>query len=171
MGREVAQPLEDGESEIRRVDLEGEALADQSGKVRLVLQGIDAGDDAAGAVAEDEHGEPRLPRLRQIHKSIHVAQIVPELLEVVTLAVRLAPAVQVQRVHREAAGHELVGRPEIMTAVGIETVDDHDHAAGLAFWTIAFWTIAFWTIAFRTPGPDENLETLRPFDSFFFHRH
>ena len=60
MRREVAQALEDGQREIGRRHLEGEALADESRELGLVFERVDAGDDAAGAVPEQEDRQPWL---------------------------------------------------------------------------------------------------------------
>ena len=54
----MAEPLDDGEREVGRRNLEGKALADEPGELGLVVQGVGARDDAAGAVAEQEDGQP-----------------------------------------------------------------------------------------------------------------
>ena len=63
--RDVAQPLEHREREVRRGHLEREALADQPRELRLVLERVQARDDAAGAVTEQEHRQARLARFRE----------------------------------------------------------------------------------------------------------
>jgi len=49
--REMAQPFEDGERKVRGRQLVRKALADQAGELRLVIEGEQTGDDAAGAVS------------------------------------------------------------------------------------------------------------------------
>ena len=61
MRREVAQALDDGEGEIGRRHLEGETFAYQPGKLGLIIEGIDTGDDAASAMTEKEHRQARFP--------------------------------------------------------------------------------------------------------------
>jgi hypothetical protein len=56
--RDVAQPFEDGEGEIRRRHLMREALADETGQFFLMLERVDARDDAAGAVAQQKPRQP-----------------------------------------------------------------------------------------------------------------
>ena len=63
MRREVAEPLEYGQRDARRREAKGKALANQSGQLRLVLEGVEAGHDAARAVAEEKDREILLPRL------------------------------------------------------------------------------------------------------------
>src|SRR5260221_7498671 len=49
--REMAQPFEDGERKVRSRQLVRKALADQARELRLVIEGEQTGDDAAGAVS------------------------------------------------------------------------------------------------------------------------
>ena len=60
-GREVAQPFDGREDETGRRHLEREAFADESGELRLVLECVDRGDDAAGAVAKQKDRQTRVP--------------------------------------------------------------------------------------------------------------
>ena len=69
-----------------------------------MVEHVVAGDDAAGAVAEHEHRQAGLARARKLHEQVDVALVLGEFLDVVALAVGLAAAAQVERVHREAAG-------------------------------------------------------------------
>src|SRR5947209_19969166 len=60
---------------------------------------------------------------------MHVVEIVLELLEVEPVAVGFAASVQVERVHGQPFGHELLGRPAVVPAVRLDAVtDDHDGA-------------------------------------------
>ena len=65
---DMAEPLEDGEGEIGRRNLEGEALADQSGELGLVVERIKARHHTAGAVAEQENRQAGLARLGDLHR-------------------------------------------------------------------------------------------------------
>ena len=127
--RDVAQPLEHGEREVRRRHLEREALADQAGELGLMLERVEARHDAAGAVTEQEHRQAGLPRLRERHERRHVADVVGERLDVEALAVGLAAAAQVEGVDGEPGGRELLGHPRVVAAVRVEAGDDDDHAA------------------------------------------
>ena len=53
--RQVAEPLQHRQREVRRGHLEREALADQARELVLVLERVATGDHAAGAVTEQEH--------------------------------------------------------------------------------------------------------------------
>ena len=89
-----------------------EALADEAGELGLVLERVDAGDDAAGAVAEQEHRQARARATSRASRAPATSlDVVGELLDVEALAVGLAAAAQVERVDGEAARHELLGDP------------------------------------------------------------
>jgi hypothetical protein len=79
-------------------------------------------------------GSPGSRDLGEGHEGLDVVEIVRELLDVETLAVGLAAAALVERVHRETIGHELLGRPRVVSAVGVHAVDDGDDDARLSFW-------------------------------------
>jgi hypothetical protein len=104
-------------------------LADQSGELGLVLERVDTRDDAASTVTEQEDGQAGLARFRQLHEAVYVAGVVTDVLDPETLTVGLAAAAQVQCVHGKAAGHELFGYPQVLTAVGVDAVDDGDNSA------------------------------------------
>lgn len=57
MPRKVAQPFENREGKIGRGQLMGEAFADQSSHVGLVVKRVKARDDTARAVAEHQEGQ------------------------------------------------------------------------------------------------------------------
>ena len=154
MRRDVAQALEDGEREIRRRNLEREVLADEPGQLLLVVERVDAGGDAARAVAEQEDGQARLPRLRESHEGPDVAGVVVERLDEEALAFRSASAAQVHRVDRETARDELLGHPAVVAAVRIEPRDDRDDAPGLRR---------------GAPRPHEELEALRRLQGLLVH--
>jgi len=54
----VAEPLEHGQRKIRRGHLEGEALADEPGELRLMLDRIEAGDDPPALCPSRNTGRP-----------------------------------------------------------------------------------------------------------------
>ncbi len=58
--RHVVDPAQEAERERRNTDLVGEALADEPDERVLMREGVGAGDDAAGAVTEEEHRRGRL---------------------------------------------------------------------------------------------------------------
>ncbi len=109
--RHVREALERGEGEVRRRHAEREALADQPGELALMEQCVDARDDAAGAVTEEEHGQPRLPRLRQRHQLGEVTVVVLQVLDVVALTIGLTAATQIDGIDREPRRSELLGDP------------------------------------------------------------
>ena len=101
----MAQALDDGQRKVGRRNLEGKALADESRELGLVLERVDARDRRRRRC--DRAGTPAGPvrAIRQRHQRVDVAQVVADRLEIEALAVGLAAPVQVQRVDREAAGH------------------------------------------------------------------
>src|SRR2546426_7517746 len=58
MRSHVAQPLENGEGEVLRRHLEREALADEPGELRLMLDRIEAGDDPPALCPSRNTGRP-----------------------------------------------------------------------------------------------------------------
>src|SRR6187399_1256798 len=58
--RHVADALEDRQRYVRRWHLIREVLTDEARDLVLVLQRVSAGDDAAGAVTQQEHRQARL---------------------------------------------------------------------------------------------------------------
>ena len=66
---------------------------------------------------EQENGQARLPRFRQRDHQIQVTEVVGKLIEVESLAVGLAAAAQIERIHGKTLSHELFGRPDVISAV------------------------------------------------------
>ena len=114
--RDVAQALQHREREVGGVDLEGEALADEAGEAGLVLERVDAGGDAAGAVAEQEDRQAGLALLGDLDEPGEGGDVVVDGVDVVAVAVGAAAAGQIERIDREAGGDELLGGPEIVAA-------------------------------------------------------
>ena len=107
--RDVTQPLEDGEGEIRRRHLEGKALADEPGESPPGARAIGARNDAAGAVAEQEDGQAWIARFASFTLR-NVAHIIGNVLDIKALAFRFSAPAQIERIDREAGGRELLGR-------------------------------------------------------------
>ena len=61
--RDVAEALQHRQREVGGRDPEGEVLADEAGQLGLVVERVDARDDAAGAVAEQEERQAGLALL------------------------------------------------------------------------------------------------------------
>jgi hypothetical protein len=128
--RDMADALDRGEHEARRRDLEGEALADQPGDLRLVVERVGAGDDAARAVAQHVDGQPRMTLLRDPGQPAQVGDVVGDVLHIEALAVRLAAAAQVECMGSEAPGGKLLADPAILPAMRVHAVADHHDRAG-----------------------------------------
>src|SRR5262249_34410575 len=62
--------------------------------------------------------------------ALDVADVVGELLDEEPLAVRPAAAAEIAGVHAKAVRDELLGRPSVVAAVRIESVDDNDNGPG-----------------------------------------
>src|SRR5262245_35878772 len=129
--RYMTQTFENSKGKIRSRDLEGEVLTDESCKLLLMLDGVSAGDDAAGAVTQQENGQTRFAAFCQCDESRNVADVVRELIDVETVAVGFSASAQVQRVNSELPRQELLGHPGVIAAVRIEAVNDDDHAPRL----------------------------------------
>jgi hypothetical protein len=84
-----------------------------------------------------------------------VRDIVGNVLDVEALALGLAPAAQVDGVHDEPLGGELLAGPDVLPAVRVQPVADGDDRA---------WR------ALRPPGPQVKPEAARPGEVFFGHR-
>src|SRR5262245_58014188 len=119
----MAQALERSDREVGRRHLEREALTDEPGKLLLALERVEARHDAARAVAEQEHGQARLARGRERDDGLDVADVVGEVLDVEPLAVRLAAPAEIAGIDRQTVRRELLRRPAVVPAVGIESVD------------------------------------------------
>src|SRR6185312_15976668 len=88
----VAGPLEEGQGDGRRGHLVGEVFTYEAGDLGLVFQAVDAGDDAAGAVAKEEHRQARLARFDDVNEPRQVRRPLPELLHEEALAFGAATA-------------------------------------------------------------------------------
>ena len=123
-------PLIAARAKSGRRHLEGEALADEAGEFRLVVERVDGRNHAAGAVAEQEDRQAGLARLGDLDHAGEVGDIVVDVLDVEPLAFRLAAAAEIEGVDGEAACDELLRRPEILAAMRIDAVADDDHRPG-----------------------------------------
>jgi hypothetical protein len=102
-------------------------------------------------VSKEEHRQFRVPRLCQRYDHVNVVDIVIDLLDVEALAVRLPPAVEIQRVHRQPVLDELPRHPSVVAAVGVEAMTDSDNRPSRG----------------GPPRSDEDVEPLRTFDLLF----
>src|ERR1700730_534153 len=143
----MAEALEGCDGKVWRRNLERETLANQPGELGLMLERVDAGDDPAGAVPEQVHGQAGFPRLGQRDHRCNVAHVVGKRLDVEAFTVGPATSAQTQRVPGQAGGGELLAYRLILAAVRVEAVaDDHDCARN------ALWT----------PRSHEDVESGRP---------
>ncbi len=76
-------------------------------------------------------GRPGFFLLGEVDQRREVRDVVLDLLEVESFALRLATAAVVDRVDREARSHELLGGPLVVAAVRVDAVRDDDERAGL----------------------------------------
>lgn len=79
-----------------------EAFADQALKLRLMLDRVQAGHDAAGGMAQHEQRQTSLAGFHQCDQSGDVAHIVCEAFDVEALAVGVASAAQVDGIRRKS---------------------------------------------------------------------
>src|SRR4051812_1450127 len=109
--RDVTEAFQHRKRKIWSWQLEREALADQSGQFPLMLERVEARDDATGAVAKQKHWKTGLPRLHESDKCGHVRDVVGELLYKESLTVRLSASPQIQGIDGKTAGHKPIGHP------------------------------------------------------------
>jgi hypothetical protein len=123
------RPLDRRQHEARGGHLEGEALANQTVDLVLVVERQRAGDDAAGAVAEqiERQGGVSLPG--DGDQTADVGDVLGDILDVEALALGPAAAAQIDSVGREARCSQLFAGPEILAAVRVHAMADHDDRA------------------------------------------
>ena len=132
MRKHVTKSFEDGEGKVRRRGLKREALADEAGEGGLMFEGVQAGQHPAGAVAQHEHRKIRFTPGREIDHAGDVGEVVSELRDVESLAIRSPASAQIHRVHRKAQFDQLLRHPAVIAAVRIESRDDDDEASRAA---------------------------------------
>jgi hypothetical protein len=79
-----------------------------------------------------EDRQTGMARLGDLHGARQVGNIVGDILDVEALALRLAAAAQIEREYRMALLHQFAGGPEILAAMGVHAVADHDDGARCA---------------------------------------
>ena len=121
-------------------------------RLGLILNHVDRRDDAAGAVAEQEHRQVRLARFRDLHGTGHVGHVLFDIFDKESFAVRFPPAAQIEGIRRVPGLHELLGDPDVLSAVRIDAMTDDDHGARLRI---------------RPPGAEKDLETTNTFERLF----
>ena len=78
------------------------ALANESAEVLLVVERIQAADDAARAVAEQKDRQPRFARLHERDERGDIADVFRKRIDVKALAIGTATAAKIDRVRRHA---------------------------------------------------------------------
>ena len=77
----------------------GEAFADQSSQFGLVIKRIQARDNPACAMTEEEKRHARISRSRHLNHGFDVAGVILKILNVETLAIRIAAATQIYGIY------------------------------------------------------------------------
>src|SRR5262249_41249761 len=132
-----------------------ETLADESGNLPLVLECIEATDNATSTVAQQEHRNVPFARFGACDQGGDVVSIVSELLDVEAFSFRLAATAEVKCMYREAICRQLLCGPCVVAAVCVEAVHDGNHRARLRA---------------RAPGAREDVQTVNLDDAFLLHR-
>jgi hypothetical protein len=135
MWRNVTQAFENRKREIGRRQLMSETFADQPRQVSLMVESVEASDNAARAVAKDEHGQAGFSGFYDRRDRFNITDIVFKSFDIKALAIRISAAAQIHGVYRQTIGDELLGDPSVIAAVGVETWNDDDGPAGLAIRT------------------------------------
>jgi len=78
--RKVAQPFENREREMGRGQLVGEAFADESSQFGLVIKCVEARDNAACAMTEQEKGQSRFSRPCHVDNGLDVLDVILKIL-------------------------------------------------------------------------------------------
>src|SRR5262245_6350096 len=148
----MAESFEHREREVRRGYLMREVLANEPRQLRLMIERVYAGHDAAGAMSEQEDRQSRLTRFGERYHRRGIALPITHAVDEKPLAVRFSAAAQITRVDRESVRDQLFGRPSVFPAVRIQSVDNHDHAARGVL---------------RPPPSNEDLQPTRTLKAFF----
>jgi hypothetical protein len=77
--RDVTQTFEHGQRELGCRHLERKALANESSKLRLMVERIEAGHDTTRAVPQQEHRKAGMLRRRDSHQTSDIIDVVREL--------------------------------------------------------------------------------------------
>ena len=100
--KHVTQSFQDGEGDVRRRRLKREAFADEAGEVGLMFEGVETGEHTARAVTEHEHGKIRFTGGGELDHACDIGDVVGELRDVESLAIRSPAATQIDGVDRQA---------------------------------------------------------------------
>src|SRR5258708_12849999 len=111
MRRYVTEPLQRRERKIRRGCLKSEAFADHTRERRRMIERIQAGKDATGAMPKQEHGKARVSGPHEVHKRRDIAYVVDELVDVESFAVGSAASTEVYGVRRPAHPPQSLNTP------------------------------------------------------------
>ena len=76
-----------------------------------MIERIQAGKDATGAVPEQEHGKARVSRLHDVHERRDIAHVVDELVDVEPFAVGPAASAQIHGIRGVTHGRESLSHP------------------------------------------------------------
>ena len=112
----------------------GEAFADQSGQFGLVIKRVEARDNAACAMAEQEKGQSRFSRPCHVDNGLDVLNVILKTVNVEALAIRTAAAAQVHGVDGQALCDQLLGYPRVVATMGVKTWNNDDNSARFFFW-------------------------------------
>ncbi len=84
-----------------------------------MVERINARNDTARAVTENEHGHTRIFRFRGSDQRRHIVGVVFHLFNVPTLAFGTPAPAQIDRISRQTFRRELLADPQILPAVRI----------------------------------------------------
>src|SRR5687768_15526309 len=88
---------------------------------------IRARDNAARTVTEHVHRQAGIFSPCDLDQLVYITQVVRKLLDVKSLAFRLAPAAEVQSVSGKTGARKLLARPCHVAAVRVKAVNKHCH--------------------------------------------
>src|SRR5688572_24612858 len=94
---------------------------------------INARNDTACAVTEQEHRYPRIFRFRASDKRRHVVRIVLKHIDLEALTVRTPPPAQIDCVSLQTVCDRLLANPQRLPALRIKSGNDDDHPARFPF--------------------------------------
>src|SRR6267142_6016522 len=98
-----------------------------------MVERINARNDTARAMTENEHRQTGIFGFRGSDKRRHVVSIIFHLFNVVTLTFGTPAPAQIDRISRQTFRRELLADPKILPAMRIKPGDDYDHAACFPF--------------------------------------
>src|SRR5436190_11359915 len=121
MRRELCDALDSELDQMRQSNVECETLTDQTGHLVLMFVYIGRSHDTSGTVSKYVDGQSGIVCACSSDQSVNVGQVIGQVLDVVTLALRPPASSKVEGICGKTVKGKLFARPNHITAVRIES--------------------------------------------------